>query len=90
MICPNCGSEAVHRSKRRGMGERVVLSAVGLLPYRCSACHTRFRRYHPDPARELRHYFADAPEWVKHLAWSVLAVAVGLAACLFVLFRIAR
>ncbi len=40
--CKRCGSTAVGRSKRKHMFERSVLSAFGLLPYRCHWCSQRF------------------------------------------------
>jgi hypothetical protein len=40
-VCPKCGSERVHRSHRRGAGER-VLGLIGLKSRRCHECNTRF------------------------------------------------
>ena len=90
MICPNCGSEAIHRSKRRGASERVWFSLLGVFPYRCSACQTRFRRYHPDLRRDLRRVVATAPAWLKSLVWGILVVLVGLVTCVLILLRIAK
>jgi ribosomal protein L37AE/L43A len=40
--CPSCGSESVRRSYRVGFVEKVFYRLVGLRPYRCTACETRF------------------------------------------------
>jgi predicted RNA-binding Zn-ribbon protein involved in translation (DUF1610 family) len=40
--CPNCESEAIRRSKRRGFVERVFLRAALVWPYRCDDCDQRF------------------------------------------------
>lgn len=40
--CPNCGSESVRRSYRVGFIEKVFYRLIGLRPYRCTACETRF------------------------------------------------
>lgn len=40
--CPTCGSDEVRRSRRRGLLE-ALLNLVGVKPYRCQRCDTRFR-----------------------------------------------
>ena len=40
--CPNCGSESVRRSLRSGLIENVFYRLIGLRPYRCTVCETRF------------------------------------------------
>jgi DNA-directed RNA polymerase subunit RPC12/RpoP len=40
--CPNCGSESVRRSLRSGFIENIIYRLIGLRPYRCMACETRF------------------------------------------------
>jgi hypothetical protein len=67
-----------------------VLAALGVFPYRCSDCRARFRRFHPNFWRDVVFYVHGAPNWARRLAWGLLAVLLGLAACLFVLLRIAR
>ena len=46
--CPRCYSEEVRRSKRRGLTERYLLSAIALKPFRCENCRNRFFRW-PNP-----------------------------------------
>ncbi len=41
-ICPNCGSDRIHRSMRRGPQEWVLHRLAFLSPYRCEACDNRF------------------------------------------------
>ena len=90
MNCPSCGSDRIHRSHRKGMGETVALPLFGVYPYRCSACRARFRRFHMDLGRDFDHYVHDVPDWLKRLVWSAAAILLGLAACLFLLLRISR
>jgi predicted RNA-binding Zn-ribbon protein involved in translation (DUF1610 family) len=40
-ICPNCGSETVYRSRRRGKIER-LLRILTFVPIRCESCWNRF------------------------------------------------
>jgi hypothetical protein len=40
--CPNCGGKEVRRSPRRGFFELVVLSSIGMRPFRCQGCSNRF------------------------------------------------
>jgi ribosomal protein L37AE/L43A len=42
LVCPSCGSKKVHRSKRKGFLERVVLGVAAIRPYRCENCDKRF------------------------------------------------
>ena len=39
--CPLCGSEAVLRSRRRGLIEFLILPVLMLRPYRCRQCSAR-------------------------------------------------
>ena len=41
--CPYCRSNGVRRSHRKNLGE-VVLSFVGVYPFRCDDCYGRFRK----------------------------------------------
>jgi predicted RNA-binding Zn-ribbon protein involved in translation (DUF1610 family) len=43
-LCPQCGSQDVYRSRRRGLEK--VLSLTGFYPYHCedSSCDYRFYR----------------------------------------------
>jgi hypothetical protein len=40
--CPKCGGTNVHRSRRKGFYERVLLRLRGLRPYRCVGCNHRY------------------------------------------------
>jgi len=42
LTCPQCRSERVYRSKRRGIFERRVLPLAFLMPFRCERCDYRF------------------------------------------------
>lgn len=52
--CPHCGSKHLHRSRRRGLRERLVLPLVGVLPYRCEDCDRRFLS-RSDPPDDVSH-----------------------------------
>jgi len=41
VICPLCKGRACRRSRRRHLGD-YALSLVGVLPWRCSTCQSRF------------------------------------------------
>lgn len=43
--CPLCHSERIHRSRRRGIVERRILTMVFLRPFRCDICDFRFFRW---------------------------------------------
>ena len=43
--CPYCGSADVHRSRRRGFVEGVILRLFLLRPYRCHDCDRRHYRF---------------------------------------------
>jgi C4-type Zn-finger protein len=55
LSCPLCHSKRIHRSKRKGLIERVILAMVFIRPFRCERCDYRFFRRsfssNPDPAR---------------------------------------
>ncbi len=42
--CPQCGSERVHRSRRRGVTEKVI-ALVSLKIRRCHECNTRLASF---------------------------------------------
>jgi hypothetical protein len=44
-VCPNCASLAIHRSKRKGLLEHVLHSALFITPYRCGSCDQRYFRF---------------------------------------------
>jgi len=39
--CPKCGSRDVCRSRRHGIGER-LLKFLMIVPFRCEVCNVRF------------------------------------------------
>lgn len=41
LVCANCGSESVRRSKRQSLSE-VPRMALGIYPFRCMTCSARF------------------------------------------------
>ena len=41
-ICPRCSSFSVHRARRRGLFEAVLLPLLALRPYRCMNCWRRY------------------------------------------------
>ncbi len=73
--CPLCVSSNVYASHRTTAVERGLLTWIGVLPFRCSDCRTRFYRFAwDDPRRESR--AADPvlpverprpPRWAIHL-----------------------
>jgi hypothetical protein len=40
--CPKCAGTDVRRSPRRGFLELIVLSSIGVRPFRCQGCANRF------------------------------------------------
>jgi len=60
MTCPLCRSKRVHRSKRRGIIERTLLTMVFVKPFRCQACDFRFFRHVPlIPFRSVQQQRSD-------------------------------
>lgn len=57
--CPRCGRQGARRSRRVGVRDH-LLSVVGLYPFRCQLCATRFRafqgRHHSEHGGERREY----------------------------------
>ena len=55
MQCPECGSQRIHLSRRKGILEKGILAGVFLRPFRCERCDFRFFRFslasHPHPTR---------------------------------------
>jgi hypothetical protein len=45
--CPKCAGTEVWRSPRRGFFELVVLSSIGIRPFRCQGCTSRFYAFKP-------------------------------------------
>jgi uncharacterized protein with PIN domain len=40
--CPQCRSDSIYKSHRRGFLERIVLRLTNMRPYRCRECYERF------------------------------------------------
>ncbi len=55
LSCPLCRSKRIHRSKRKGIIERVILTMIFIRPFLCEKCDYRFFRRslsaNPNPAR---------------------------------------
>ena len=53
--CPDCSSARFHRSKKKGLYERLILSMFFVRPFRCDECDFRFFRWSltekPGPSR---------------------------------------
>jgi len=45
MRCPECSSQRVHLSRRRGIFEKFILPFLFLRPVRCEWCDCRFFRW---------------------------------------------
>ena len=71
--CPACLSEAVHASHRLGFLEHGPYSWVGLLPFRCADCQTRFYRFAPSDIRRRRRGIDAVPDTdrVRPARWPV-------------------
>jgi hypothetical protein len=76
--CPLCFSSKVAAARRTRAIERGLLTWIGVLPFRCAECQTRFYRVAWDDPRRHRRDAADslpverprAPRWpVKLPAW---------------------
>jgi hypothetical protein len=86
MTCPECGSNHVHRSRRRGTLEERILPVVSVFPFRCSECKTRFMRVRM-PARQEAHVFVrDPPAWARALFWTVVTAGAALGVALLVVY----
>jgi hypothetical protein len=43
--CPQCTSERIHQSRRKGIIERRILAVIFVRPFRCERCELRFFRW---------------------------------------------
>ncbi len=72
--CPVCLASALQLSHRRGVLERGPLTWVGILPFRCGLCQTRFLAFALSDPRRKRHVGEKglpaerrrAPRWITH------------------------
>jgi predicted Zn-ribbon and HTH transcriptional regulator len=55
MSCPLCQSKRIHRSRRKGIVEQLILAMILVRPFRCEKCDYRFFRRSlsatPNPSR---------------------------------------
>jgi len=47
LACPYCSSDDIQRSRRKGVFEAILYTALHIKPYRCVACDGRHFRYRP-------------------------------------------
>ena len=80
MTCPECGSKRIHRSRRHGALEEVVLPALAILPFRCHDCKARFLRMHMPRRRAVLDVVRNPPTWARALIWTVVTTAAALGA----------
>ena len=60
-VCPDCASDAIRRSVRHGLIERVFMRLAMVWPYRCDDCDSRFWGFHRTaPAQATNRYFKTA------------------------------
>ncbi len=86
MNCPICSANAVYASHRRGFVERGPFTWIGLLPFRCGQCQSRFYRIAlRDPRRRMRKGEMDlptdqlrAPRWERRIRATVTQTLPGL------------
>lgn len=80
MGCPVCGSQDLFASHRKGLLERGPISWVGVFPYRCGECQTRFYRWTGTKGRRRRSgASSESVEHVRPARWRhVDEVAVQL------------
>lgn len=72
--CPVCLASALQISHRRGVLEHGPLTWVGILPFRCGQCQTRFLAFALSDPRRKRHVGEKglpaerrrAPRWITH------------------------
>lgn len=76
MTCPVCRAASVSQSHRHGAWERGLLTWMGVLPFRCGQCRTRFYKIALKDSRRRRHsvdvvFPVDrprAPRWMTNVA----------------------
>jgi hypothetical protein len=59
-LCPNCASHTYHRTRRKGLLERILHSVFFISPYRCNTCDERYFRFRlpVHPAEKPPHHHA--------------------------------
>lgn len=78
MECPECGSNQIHRSRRRGVLEESVLPLASIVPFRCIECKARFFRSRMPKRRDAYTFLREPPPWARSLFWSTLTLVVAL------------
>jgi hypothetical protein len=79
MICPACRGSVIYSSHRHGILERRVLTWMGVLPFHCGHCRTRFYKIAlKDPRRQRKTRdpvqttdLPRAPRWITEIAAEV-------------------
>jgi hypothetical protein len=71
--CPKCAGTDVRRSPRRGFLELVVLSSIGVRPFRCQGCANRFYGLKPNGRGSL----SRSPGTHEDASLSVLVYGYG-------------
>lgn len=61
--CPDCGSAAIHRSRRKDFVESFLHYALFISPYRCDECYERHFRFRY--AKDVQH---APPQRPRHAA----------------------
>jgi len=72
LVCPACGGKLIRRSMRRGLFDHLK-SMVGLWPYRCVLCNTRFNG--PQDAESIARHESEAAEVLSEEATEAKAAA---------------
>lgn len=67
--CPVCQAANVRASHRQGWLERGPLTWVGVLPFRCGSCQTRYRRFAYSEVRRRREFLVSASDDVRPPRW---------------------
>ena len=67
--CPVCQATNVRASHRQGWLERGPLTWVGVLPFRCGSCQTRYRRFAYSEVRRRREFLVSASDEVRPPRW---------------------
>lgn len=67
--CPVCQATNVRASHRQGWLERRPLTWVGILPFRCGSCQTRYRRFAYSEVRRRKEFLVSSSDEVRPPRW---------------------
>jgi hypothetical protein len=67
--CPVCHAIDVRASHRQGWLEHGPLSWIGVLPFRCGSCQTRYRRFAYWEVRRRRGFLVSESDQVRPPRW---------------------